>query len=151
MTDLPYGRGGSPLQNLITRKHSYTYLTCFRMIEELDSGPYYIKRKMSLSGSAQQIYVRSSKLSWKMIETFINSDLIPIEQKGKVTHFKRRNSSQSKINSKMNINDLYDFIRMLDADGYPNAFIKLGSKKIYLSKARFKNNEIIFKGLVKND
>ena len=51
----------------------------------------------------------------------------------------------------MNINDLFNFIRMLDADGYPNAFIKLGSKKIYFSKARLKNNEIIFKGLVKYD
>jgi hypothetical protein len=30
MTDLPYGRGGSPLQNLIQRGHSSTMLTALR-------------------------------------------------------------------------------------------------------------------------
>src|SRR5699024_5051687 len=31
MTDLPYGRGGSPLQNLISSGHDETMLTALRM------------------------------------------------------------------------------------------------------------------------
>ena len=38
MTDLPYGRGGSPLQNLILRGHTETKLTAHRMVKELDAG-----------------------------------------------------------------------------------------------------------------
>ena len=52
MTDLPYGRGGSPLQNLILRGHTETKLTAHRMVKELDAGPVYGKEPMELSGSA---------------------------------------------------------------------------------------------------
>src|SRR5439155_6844160 len=34
MTDLPHGRGGSPLQNLIARGRGQTKLTALRMVEE---------------------------------------------------------------------------------------------------------------------
>lgn len=34
MTDLPYGRGGSPLQNLIVRGHKETKLTALRCVNE---------------------------------------------------------------------------------------------------------------------
>ena len=36
MTDVPYGRGGSPLQNLILRGREQTVLTALRMTEELE-------------------------------------------------------------------------------------------------------------------
>ena len=39
MTDVPYGRGGSPLQNLILKGHTKTKITALRMVGELDAGP----------------------------------------------------------------------------------------------------------------
>src|SRR5688572_29418976 len=42
MTDLPYGRGGSPLQNLIERGHTETKITALRVEKELDAGKIYI-------------------------------------------------------------------------------------------------------------
>src|SRR5687768_14299625 len=42
MTDLPYGRGGSPLQNLIERGHSETKITALRVEKGLDSGKIYL-------------------------------------------------------------------------------------------------------------
>ena len=47
MTDVPYGRGGSPLQNLIVRGHTETKLTALRMVAEMDAGPVYAKRPLS--------------------------------------------------------------------------------------------------------
>ncbi|MDC0865587.1 methionyl-tRNA formyltransferase, partial [bacterium] len=52
MTDLPYGRGGSPLQNLIIRGHKDTMITAIRCMKGLDAGPIYIKKPLSLEGSA---------------------------------------------------------------------------------------------------
>ncbi len=43
MSDLPYGRGGSPLQNLVLRGHRATKLTALRMTQELDAGPIYLR------------------------------------------------------------------------------------------------------------
>ena len=56
MTDLPFGRGGSPLQNLITRGISKTKISALRCNEEIDAGPIYLKRPLSLHGSAEEIY-----------------------------------------------------------------------------------------------
>ena len=48
MTDVPYGRGGTPLQNLILRGHSQTKLSALRMVDEMDAGPVYTKKSLSL-------------------------------------------------------------------------------------------------------
>ena len=58
MTDLPYGRGGSPLQNLIQRGHSSTMLTALRCCEGLDTGDIYFKQQYSQI----QAEIRQSKL-----------------------------------------------------------------------------------------
>ncbi|MBL8995013.1 MAG: methionyl-tRNA formyltransferase, partial [Spirochaetia bacterium] len=60
MTDLPYGRGGSPLQNLILRGHKKTMLSALRVIGELDSGPVYLKRELMLEGAAHEIFSRAA-------------------------------------------------------------------------------------------
>ena len=44
MTDLPYGRGGSPLQNLIINGHKETMMSALRCVQELDAGPIYLKK-----------------------------------------------------------------------------------------------------------
>ena len=50
---------------------------------------------------------------------------------GKPTFFKRRNEKMSKIsNSVNNINKLYDFLRMLDAEDYPKAYLELKNLKV---------------------
>ncbi len=54
MTDVPYGRGGSPLQNLIERGHRETTLSALRMTEQFDAGPVYLKKALSLKGGPQR-------------------------------------------------------------------------------------------------
>ena len=67
MTDLPYGRGGSPLQNLIQRSCSNTMLTALRCGAELDVGDLYLKDPLSLYGSAEEIFLRADALIEQMI------------------------------------------------------------------------------------
>ena len=74
MTDLPYGRGGSPLQNLIIKGCKETKITALKMTQELDAGGIYRKTHLSLHGSAQEIFVRASKKISKLNE----GDLIQV-------------------------------------------------------------------------
>src|SRR5262249_30099111 len=67
MTDLPFGRGGSPLQNLLVRGISQTQLSAFQIGAELDAGPIFLKRRLVLDGSAQEIYERATALAFSMI------------------------------------------------------------------------------------
>jgi methionyl-tRNA formyltransferase len=127
MTDVPYGRGGSPLQNLIIRGHRETKLTALRMVSEMDAGPVYLKEPLSLEGSAKDIYSRAGYISARMIQTIIQTHPQPVPQVGEPVCFKRRTPDQSLVPSDLpSAAALYDFIRMLDAEGYPSAFIEHG-------------------------
>lgn len=123
MTDVPYGRGGSPLQNLISRGHRKTKLTALRMIEEFDKGPVYMKRDLCLEGNAEEIFIRATHLSAQMIKEIAHKKPKPEPQSGEVVIFKRRKPSDSEIPLLSSLQSLYDHIRMLDADGYPKAFL----------------------------
>jgi methionyl-tRNA formyltransferase len=123
MTDLPYGRGGSPLQNLIARGHTRTKLSAFAVEHGLDTGAIYAKADLDLSGSAREIYVRASELAASLIRRIIAEKPSPVPQAGEAVVFARRTPAQSELSTVGSPEALYDFVRMLDADGYPRAFL----------------------------
>lgn len=144
MTDLPFGRGGSPLQNLIIRGEKKTKVTAFRMvggIDGIDAGPIYLKKELSLEGSAEEIYNRAMQMAAIMIKEIIKEKLIPREQEGEPTYFTRRKPEDSKILGGT-INDLYDFIRMLDAPGYPHSYIENNEFLFEFTGAEVKDDSI---------
>ncbi len=124
MTDLPYGRGGSPLQNLIARGVRRTQLTALRMTGELDAGPIYLQEDLSLEGGAEEIYIRATGLAAQMIERIVRQRPEPRPQTGRATVFKRRRPEESEIPRSVSLQQLFDFLRMLDAEGYPRAFLE---------------------------
>lgn len=128
MTDVPYGRGGSPLQNLILAGHHVTKVAALRMVADLDAGPVYLKRDLGLEGRAEDIFRRLSDVEAAMIRTIIETRPTPVPQQGDGTVFRRRTPADSAIPATLAAPAaLYDFIRMLDADGYPHAFIDHGA------------------------
>lgn len=142
MTDLPFGRGGSPLQNLISRGIFETKISALRCVEALDAGPIYLKRPLSLYGNAEEIYLRASDIISDMIKVIIKNELEPIEQNGEVTYFKRRKAHESNIEQLDSLQKVFDYIRMLDAEGYPLAFLETRFLKLEFSRASIKNDHI---------
>lgn len=143
MTDLPYGRGGSPLQNLIVRGKKETKISAIKVVKELDAGPIYFKNNLKLNGSAQDIYERASDIIFSnMMPRFLAKDIKPKAQKGKIVTFKRRTKEQSEIKNCKSINCVYDYIRMLDAESYPKAFVRKNGFKFEFSNVQLKNNEL---------
>ncbi len=138
MTDLPYGRGGSPLQNLIVRGLTATKLSALRVEVGLDTGPVYLKMDLSLSGTAEEIFVRVNKLVGKMIVEIIQSNLQPVPQEGDPVVFKRRKPEQSDMSGLEKLEEIFDYIRMLDADGYPHAYIEKGEFRYEFTRASIK-------------
>ena len=132
MTDLPYGRGGTPLQNLILRGHQNTKLSAFKLVDEMDAGPIYLKTDLSLEGSAEEIYFRTSYAAADMIRRLIEEKCTPKPQVGTPTIFNRQTAEQSRLSAVSTLNDLYDFVRMLDAPGYPHAFLEHGPYRFEL-------------------
>lgn len=145
MTDLPFGRGGSPLQNLISRGIENTKISAIRVVKELDAGDIYLKKNLNLNGSADEIFARASKIVFKeMIPEIIKGNNEPNPQKGEIVNFERRKPEQSKIEDNIeNIESIYDKVRMLDGEGYPKAYIKFGRYRIEFSRAQYNGETII--------
>ena len=142
MTDLPYGRGGSPLQNLIMNGLSETKVSALQMTTELDAGPIFIKKPLTLTGSAEDIFLRLAKVVAQMIAEMVTSSPIATPQQGDVVYFKRRTPQQSEIPEGLSTKELYNFIRMLDAPGYPKAFIYKDNYKLEFTQAQITANKL---------
>jgi methionyl-tRNA formyltransferase len=136
MTDLPYGRGGSPLQNLILRGHADTVVSALKCVAELDAGPIFLKVPLSLVGTAQEIFERADKVIEGMIRSICETEQIPVPQVGPVTLFRRRLPRESEIPSDLDVKEVFDFIRMLDADGYPHAFMEFDGRRLEFRDAK---------------
>lgn len=126
MTDVPFGRGGSPLQNLIAQGFVETKVSALRMVEEFDAGPVYIKRTVSLAGRAEEIYLRVGDICFDLIAEIIKEECEPLPQEGDVVTFTRRCPLDSVLPKTGDLSSLYDHIRMLDAPSYPRAFLQFG-------------------------
>lgn len=137
-SDLPKFRGGSPVQNQIIKGIKKTKITAFKMNSKIDSGDICMKSNVNLNGNGEDIYKRIEIIALKMAIKIAKMKKINfIKQLGKVSYFKRRKPEDSNLEliKNSNLPKIYDFIRMLDADGYPKAFLKIGDKKIALNNA----------------
>ena len=143
MTDVPYGRGGSPLQNLIVRGHTHTKVTALRMVEALDAGPVYGKIELSLEGAAGVIYERLSEKIYELIDSLIQEEPASEPQRGEPTVFERRTPEQSQLPESGGLRELYDHIRMLDAETYPKGFLQYGEYRLEFTGAEIGGNETL--------
>jgi len=145
-SNLPKFRGGSPLQNQIIRGITKTKTTAFFMSKGIDEGDIILQRDLSLSGKIDEIFLRMIENDFKIIEKIILGNYKLTKQKGRRSIFKRRKPDESELDSlPHSLEYFYNFIRMLD-DPYPNAFIRLGDKKIILKNPQYKNGKVTFNG-----
>ena len=150
-TEVPYGKGGSPIQNLIIKGKEKTKITALKMTSKIDSGPIYLQEEFSLIGLAEEIYIRSAKLMLGMIKDIILNNPIPKEQCGESIYFKRRDPEESFIGEEIeNIESLFNFIRMLDADGYPRAKLKTKNFTLEFSRPALRTSCIEASVKIKN-
>ena len=104
------------------------------MTDKIDSGPIYLKRMIKLSGSLDEIFIRISFAIKEMIIILIRKKIITKKQAGKVFKFRRIKEEKSEIKIEKNINKIFDKIRMLSSEEYPNAYIKKNNLKIFFTK-----------------
>lgn len=142
MTDVPYGRGGNPLQNLIIRGHDRTVVSALRCEKELDAGSVYLKRPLSLEGTAEDILRRASGVIEEMIAEIVQNQPIPVQQTGGLVIFRRLTPRDGDLSAATTSKQAYDFIRMLDADGYPAAFLDTEQLHFAFTDARLSGDAV---------
>ena len=139
---LPYGRGGSPIQNLILEGFEVTPVCAIRMTGELDSGPIYAASKVSLSGTLKDIFLRLNVAINDLIVEITDNSPSAVPQFGDPHVFKRLTIKDNEIPKGLKLEEIYDRIRMVDHEDYPNAFITYGDIKIEFSRAELEHDTI---------
>jgi methionyl-tRNA formyltransferase len=145
--NLPQGRGGSPLQNSIANKIYDIDLCALRVTRKIDVGPVYLRRPLNIRlGSAEEILTLTSRMIFEeLIPDIILHHPPPQPQEGVPTVYSRRTPEQSDLlNTDLEtIEDFYDFVRMLDGEGYPPATIQLGKFSINFREAHFHEGKLL--------
>ena len=131
-SDLPYYRGGSPLQHQIINGIEQTKVTLMTLSsKKIDAGEVWYKEDLSLNGkNMDAVFSNLIKSSNKMLASFFNKfpNILPMEQEiTSGSYFKRRKHEESKLTKEnlqnMSLKEIYNFIRAL-TDPYPNAYIE---------------------------
>jgi methionyl-tRNA formyltransferase len=147
-SNLPKFRGGSPIQNQIIKGIEKTKTTAFLMNSKLDAGDILLQQDLSLKGSLGDVLSRMEKNDYEIICKIIQGKFKRRKQRGVPSFYKRRTPEQSElINLNYPKSYMYNFIRML-ADPYPNAFIKIGKRKIIFKSAKFDGKNLSVQGVI---
>ena len=140
--NLPFEKGGSPIQNLIKRNRSKTFVNALKLNHKIDSGELYLRRKVSLTGNLEEIFRKISIIISRMIELIIKDKLKKSKQKNKGSYFKKITSNELNQKERFNSNKLYNLIRMRDAEEYEKTYLKFSNLKIELSDVKLKKNKL---------
>lgn len=141
--NLPAGRGGSPLQNQILEEITSTKVNLLEMNSTLDGGGVYISDTITLQGSLTDIWFMIANIASNLILKCVNNSLTSVPQIGKSKYFKRKLNNKLILDPLKDISYVYDQIRMLDSDEYPQTYIEIGEYILEFSRAKLKNKTII--------
>lgn len=125
-SDLPLGKGFSPLQWQILEGKNIIPLTLFEAVEGVDAGPYYLKKSVNFNGTELHDELRKG-LAEKIIEMCLEfvenyQQMSPIEQSGEETFYERRTEKDDEINPEKSIAELFNHFRIADNTKYPLYF-----------------------------
>ena len=144
--ELPNDRGGSPIKHQILKGVENTYLNAIKVTEVLDGGPVYVSFDFSLSGSLEEILIRANNYIRTIIEDIILFGAKPKKQDTTTSETtKRRKPRDSNIETEDIYTQeyLFNFIRMLDAEGYPKAYLDINNFRFEFSRVSKKCDHLL--------
>ena len=134
-SDLPKGKGWSPVTWQILEGKSRIPITLFEAAKAVDSGRIYGQDFIELNGSELLPEIKEQqgiKTIDLILKFFKNLPIEGREQKGQDTFYKRRTPKDSELDVYKNIYDQFDILRISDNERYPAYFLLNGVK--YLLK-----------------
>ena len=138
--NLPNDRGGSPIQNQILNGKKFSRVNAIVVQDPVDSGAVYCSKEISLQGSLQDIWGVITDSVITLIQHCIITNPTPIEQVGSSTTYKRKKDNILKLTD---IKSIYNQIRMLDGESYPNTYLEIDGFKLDFSRATMDGDQIL--------
>jgi len=124
-SDLPLGKGWSPLSYQIECGVNKIPITLFEADDKIDSGRWYLKDAINLVGYEliDQIREKQAIKSFEMIEFYLSQyPMAGSIQCGEETYYRKRSPKNQILNVDKSIRDQFDLLRVCDNDRYPATF-----------------------------
>lgn len=133
-SDLPEGRGWSPMTWEILEGRSRFPVTLIAAEEKVDSGAMYDQEWFELAGNElvdDWRRIQSGaviRLCKRFVERFPQEVTIPREQVGQPTYYKKRGPEDSRLDPQQNFVEQFNLLRVCDNNRYP-AFFELNGDR----------------------
>ena len=141
-SDLPQGKGFSPLTWQILEGKKTIPISLFEATSKFDSGEVYFKDSIELNGDElideirNKQFIKTEFLILKFLKNINNLNVI--QNHSKETFYRKRNKSDSALDIEKSIKEQFNLLRVVDNKRYPAYFINKGEK--YTIKIFKKNN-----------
>ena len=135
-SDLPSGKGWSPLTWQILEGKNMIPITLFEADEGVDSGHIYLKDTMKFAGHELVSDLRKTQASFtfmlckKFLSNYESIVKNKAPQRGVVSYYAKRTPIDSKLDFNKTINEQFNLLRVVDNDNYPAFFEHQGKKYI---------------------
>lgn len=134
-SDLPRGKGWSPVTWQVLEGEKEIPVTLFEVNDSIDSGKIYLKKYMRLNGEEllKDIKELQGKITNELIIDFLKlyPNIRGVQQSGDETFYKKRTSSDSELDINKTILEQFNLLRVCDNERYP-AFFMINGKKYKL-------------------
>lgn len=131
-SDLPKGKGFSPLQWQILEGNDNITLTLFNAVSDLDAGDYFFKDTLCFEGHEllDELHCKMGGKIMEMAEKFVNdfAKMIPKKQQGQSSFYPQRTEKDDMLDPSKSIIENFNHLRIANNKDYPLFFEYKGCK-----------------------
>lgn len=144
-SDLPKGKGWSPLTWQILEGKNEVPVCLLEAAEPVDSGKIYLRDTMKFNGSELVGELRKTQADTtiRMCLRFVREYPViadkGVRQDGESTFYRRRSKEDSRLDLDKTIRQQFNLLRVVDNERYP-AFFEINGKKYFLKIERSGEN-----------
>jgi methionyl-tRNA formyltransferase len=137
-SNLPQGKGWSPMSWQILEGKNNIPVTLFEAVEKVDSGDIYIQDTIHLAGNEllEEWRALLGKKTCQLCVEYVKNYPHPSrKQSGESSFYPRRTPKDSELDPSKNIQEQFNLLRIVDNENYPAFFIYNNRKyrlKIYV-------------------
>lgn len=131
-SDLPRGRGFSPLTWMVLEERNDIPVCLIEAVEAVDAGPVLGRASIDLEGHEliDEIRTALGAATLQLCHEFLDSDIPPdgVPQEGVPTTYARRRPADSRLDPERSIEAQFNLLRVVDNERYPAFFDHRGHR-----------------------
>jgi methionyl-tRNA formyltransferase len=137
-SDLPQGRGWSPLTWQILEGRNRIPLTLFEAVDTVDAGLVYLQEWIDFQGNelVDELRAGQGEATVSLCRRFVLAypEIVDTgqEQTGEASYYARRRPAHSRLDADKTIREQFNHLRVVDNERYP-AFFDFGGKRFLIT------------------